>query len=118
MSLFNKYLVTFFTFHYVSIKTQYRRHNQSDYDYFTFHYVSIKTRWLKLTIDEIFALHSTMSLLKPEFHSDGKKYHFHFTFHYVSIKTIKSEFADLAVMYFTFHYVSIKTLLRLNSALK
>ena len=55
-----------FTFHYVSIKTDYIEDNTSSNDDFTFHYVSIKTL-LALVPDVAFetSLHSTMSLLKP-----------------------------------------------------
>ena len=55
----------YFTFHYVSIKTLIVPLPIVDGVYFTFHYVSIKTMIERGIKQKELALHSTMSLLKP-----------------------------------------------------
>ena len=55
---------------------------------FTFHYVSIKSEWVERDIKEKLHLHSTMYLLNPGF-SEPVLLAIVFTFHYVSIKSIE-----------------------------
>ena len=58
------YLVSSFTFHYVSIKTKRRCNRCTNRLWFTFHYVSIKTHSPALISFSCLYLHSTMYLLK------------------------------------------------------
>ena len=78
---------SWFTFHYVSIKSDAIAVYVDDTHVFTFHYVSIKSQWLKHRRDNRLS----------------------FTFHYVSIKSIPEIHDEEAVLKFTFHYVSIKS---------
>ena len=58
------YLVSSFTFHYVSIKTKRRCNRCTNRLWFTFHYVSIKTCLRQISNKNLLDLHSTMYLLK------------------------------------------------------
>ena len=78
----------FFTFHNVSINTEYNRYEGEDRVVFTFHNVSINTASIPFLYTTAFkALHSTMFLLIHLAPSSLRTCGHIFTFHNVSINT-------------------------------
>ena len=101
----------FFTFHNVSINTEYNRYEGEDRVVFTFHNVSINTASIPFLYTTAFkALHSTMFLLIHLAPSSLRTCGHIFTFHNVSINTRPSRLIVLEMYCFTFHNVSINTL--------
>ena len=100
----------FFTFHNVSINTEYNRYEGEDRVVFTFHNVSINTASIPFLYTTAFkALHSTMFLLIHLAPSSLRTCGHIFTFHNVSINTERWFREASGPLYFTFHNVSINT---------
>ena len=124
-------LVSKFTFHYVSISTNYTSYFTFESSTFTFHYVSISTQYMSYRPKWVSHLHSTMYLFQlsckkccacilliyiplciyfnPKRKAFREKVSLRFTFHYVSISTRGIVLIWLMISTFTFHYVSIST---------